>query len=344
MSPSHVGWRYQVVELDAGGVSLHQREWHPPEDEHPWVLLRPTLVGVCGSDLREVHGRRLGLRTFGHELVAVLTSSEGVAGLRPGRLVTVDPHVTLRRTSGFGELMVLRGAAGDLSRAVIELPTAVEAARLVFVEPLACVCHTVGRIATRGRTAALTAEPTALVIGAGTYGTLLAIVLAGHFAVTLVNPAHDRLDFLRENPAVRGVRVQVMEDSPEPGYDLVVLTSRECTEELVRYATVRLRDGGVFVPFGATHHGQRFGGVDLHYLRQREGTADVIVADHRITVLGCHGATRHDFEAAIEMVTDPEFPAIEQLISARTTLDGLLRVLSPRGSGQRQPGKVVVDL
>jgi cyclitol reductase len=334
---------YRAVELDAGTVALRRREWKPRSDT-PWVLLRPMLVGVCGSDYREVRGRRIGQKTFGHEVVATVAGSDGVS-LPHLTLVTVDSHVPVHRTSGFGELMILQGSADALRAAVVALPSAVDPTRLVFAEPLACVHHTVQRILAHRGAAAAPPGGTALVVGAGNYGTLIAIVLSqAGLDVTLVNQTPGRLAFLQNNKATRGLRVTTMSGQPQPSFGLVVLATRECTRPLLDLCAAGVRDGGVIVPFAATFPGQRLGGADLHSIRSQEATDVARWGKREASIVGCHGANTGDFTVALERLADPSFPEVEHLVSLRTNLETLPGLLSSDSWAAGSSGKIVVEI
>lgn len=76
-----------------------------PDPELPgpeWVLLRPILAGICGSDLSVLRGRSdplmAALTSFpavpGHEVVARVTHAGTASGVRVGETVVVDPAVS----------------------------------------------------------------------------------------------------------------------------------------------------------------------------------------------------------------------------------------------------------
>lgn len=117
-----------------GGV-LRMREVPTPQPTRPgWVRVRPTLAGICGSDLKLLHVTGFspvltayspsGRAVLGHELTGVVEATgPGVRAVREGDVVLVEP--TLRCThkglpdcrrcaAGEGHLCERLDLAGDL--------------------------------------------------------------------------------------------------------------------------------------------------------------------------------------------------------------------------------------
>ena len=189
--------------------------WHGPEqmsvDEVPepsvepgTVVVRPTAVGICGSEIEGYLGR-MGNRTpplvMGHEFAGTVTEiGEGVDEDLLGRLVAVNPLssdgtcrlclagltnlcpnrklVGIHSPGGFAEYTLAPAAN------VYPLPDGVEARTGALAEPLANGVH-----AARLGLAGASAEH-AVVVGAGTIGLmcLQAAVLEGVPEVHVVEP------------------------------------------------------------------------------------------------------------------------------------------------------------
>ncbi|MBG0562392.1 zinc-dependent alcohol dehydrogenase [Actinoplanes aureus] len=86
----------------AGLLSLRDDLPEPVLPDAPgWVLLRPELAGICGSDTAAAHAKSSPVlsayysarrQIFGHEIVAVVTATgPGVTSVRDGDRVAVDP-------------------------------------------------------------------------------------------------------------------------------------------------------------------------------------------------------------------------------------------------------------
>ncbi|MGI8847259.1 MAG: zinc-dependent alcohol dehydrogenase [Candidatus Dormibacteria bacterium] len=87
----------------SGTADVDVREIPLPSPHAPgWVVLRPTLSGICGSDLdmlRGARGRTIAARepqgvVPGHELVGIVSDARGTHWVREGQRVLVEP--TLR--------------------------------------------------------------------------------------------------------------------------------------------------------------------------------------------------------------------------------------------------------
>ncbi len=181
--------------------SFSVREVPTPEPGPGEVRLRVTQTGVCGTDLHLHDGQFMAAwpMTPGHETVGVLDAvGDGVEDLGVGRQVVVNPNdacglcpacrrgrrlmcsrlagVGSNRPGGFAEHLVVA------SHLVFDAD-GLDPDVAVFTEPTACALH-----------GAETARPmpgsTALVVGAGPTGTLLAQLLAsaGAAHVTVASP------------------------------------------------------------------------------------------------------------------------------------------------------------
>ncbi|KAF2142870.1 uncharacterized protein K452DRAFT_269389 [Aplosporella prunicola CBS 121167] len=163
------------------------------------VKIAPAYVGICGTDLHEftagacfapakephpITGETVPI-TLGHEFSGVISEvGEGVAGLRQGQKVVVQPtlacgvcgacKVGVQTACYNGGFIGLSGGGGGLSdavvvpaHAVVELPDSVPLDIGALVEPLAVAWHAVAAVDIR-------AENTVLVLGGGPIG--LAVV------------------------------------------------------------------------------------------------------------------------------------------------------------------------
>jgi L-iditol 2-dehydrogenase len=156
------------------------------------LLVRSTVVGVCGSDMHAA----LGTHPFidlpyrpGHEVVGVVAATgEGVDGFAPGDRVTIEPNLYCGdcpqcRSGRYNICQELKvfgcqtpGGMADLftisADRVHPIPAAMSDVEAAFVEPLATPLHAVGKAGDlRGRTV--------VVLGAGPIG-LLVMVAAKH--------------------------------------------------------------------------------------------------------------------------------------------------------------------
>ena len=172
------------------------------------VRLDVAYCGVCGTDLHIAHGamdqRVRPPQVIGHEMSGVVAEvGPGVNGFLVGDHVVVRPLDTRGETpadKGFSHIsagLKFLGidAPGAFQRSwtvpaftLHALPDGVDMRLAALVEPLAVACHDVRR-------AELEAGETAVVIGAGPIGLLVALVARAEGAqvlVTEVNPARVR--------------------------------------------------------------------------------------------------------------------------------------------------------
>lgn len=172
-----------------------------------WVRIRPTLSGICGSDLALLTGRAspylsaLVSMPFvpGHEVVGELLDKSG--SLSPGTRVVVDPvlscrargvgpcrwcaaghvnrcdHVTVGKVAAGIQTGFCSETGGGWSELFVAhrhqvhaIPDNLRADHALLVEPLACAVRSVRRI---------TVPPDAavLVVGSGTVGLLTVLAL-----------------------------------------------------------------------------------------------------------------------------------------------------------------------
>jgi 2-desacetyl-2-hydroxyethyl bacteriochlorophyllide A dehydrogenase len=256
----------RAAEVSRPGVVavVHRPDLEPGPEE---LLVAPTGVGICGSDVEIVDGDlayfRTGLSTYpivpGHEWTGrVLAVGDAAPGFEPGDLVVgetvigcgdcrlcddgLDHLCPDRREAG---IMGMDGALATQmlfpARAAYPVPQELgEAAALI--EPASVAVYATRRAPCRDRSV--------LVVGAGTIGLLAlqAARSAGASQVTIAD-AHqaDRLILARELGADRTFHVDTDGGNPldaiaDPGFDVVL----ECSGSpaAVNLALAAVRPGG----------------------------------------------------------------------------------------------------
>lgn len=250
-----------------------------PEPAAGQVLIKVDQVGVCGTDLHLHRGgfdARFPL-TPGHELVGTVTGiGEGVSRVTVGEQVTVNPNVHCGRCSyclsgrtilcqnALGVGTILPGFFAEYACAAENLVFSVEGLppdTAVFTEPTACAMHGLENLQVRPGS-------TALVIGAGPTGLLLAQLISagGASTVTVAGPTRFKL----ETAARLGITSTVLIDradsagnleklraaSPDgDGYDIVVeATGATAVGDICVPMT---RNGGTVLIYGVTDAGDR---------------------------------------------------------------------------------------
>lgn len=239
------------------------------------VLVKVAACGVCGTDLKIVHGhyRVDPGRIPGHEFAgAVEEVGPGVQGIAPGDRVTVNPNLTcgacsfclqskinlcrrltgigVHRDGGFAEFVAVpANACHRLSeKASIE-----EAA---LSEPLSCVVHAVD-------VAGVDEEKAVLVIGGGIAGQMMVQVAlhrgASNVMLTTRSP-HKRDLALSFGVAIachpRDAREAVLDATGGLGADVIIEAVGKT--ETLDLAIRCVRDGGRVVLYGLVADGERW--------------------------------------------------------------------------------------
>jgi 2-desacetyl-2-hydroxyethyl bacteriochlorophyllide A dehydrogenase len=177
------------------------------------VLVRPACCGICGTDLHILRHGFVGTNypvTPGHEFAGkVVATGKDVHGLREGDFVTVDPNVVCGKCrwcrAGRPNLCVelspigvgRSGAAADFvavpARNAFKVAESIGHGVAAMIEPLACALHAIE--SSQG-----IKDRTALVIGGGTMGLLIAIGARrlGAARVSLSDPSQSKRDVARQ--------------------------------------------------------------------------------------------------------------------------------------------------
>ena len=324
-----------------GQISLEERR--PPEPVPGSVLIRPTVVGLCGTDLEIVDGsidpayvRRPLI--VGHEWSGIVVDAGSAAGApAAGTRVVVEGIVPCRHCDScvagdtnlcdtYDEFGFTRdGAAADLVVAPAELvhalaPT-VSAESGALVEPAAVVWRALMRSGPRPGLRVL-------VIGDGTVG-LLAVTLARLWSpacVTLlgVRPAQETLavsagaDRFLTDPHAAGT-----------GYDLVIEAAG--VPAAVSTALAAPCRGGKVVLLGLAAHGLT---VDL-------SIDDLVNGD--ISVAGSFGYTSSAWTQVVALLNAGRLD-LGFLVTHRYPLEDWAAALSTLRSPSGTRGKVVIEI
>jgi threonine dehydrogenase-like Zn-dependent dehydrogenase len=238
----------------AGEITMTD-DWPEPEPGRGEVVVGLTGVGICGSDLAVWSGERpVGFPWIaGHEGIGTIVAvGEGVSGDRVGQRVVVEPNYPCgrcdacrrgrtamcqnRRAVGINVPGLLRERAAVPAQFAWPAPAGLADQDLVCVEPLAVALHAarVGRAAVGS---------TCLIVGAGSQGLLLLMVLRALGAEAAVLEPHDGRLAIARSLGARPVR--------DEAHDLVFETSGSVggTQQGLRSLGV----GGTLVLIGIPH-------------------------------------------------------------------------------------------
>jgi cyclitol reductase len=329
-----VGRPYRRIEITPKGLKVATAKVTEGTQEAK-ILVRVRLAGICRSDLKEISGERSVRRDFGHEIVGEIVAAEPPV-LAIDSQVVYDPHLPVRRTTGFAELMEIEGTCDNLASALVRIPHDLPDEASILIEPLSCAVHCVRRMEEAGRAIGTDAGPVA-VIGAGMAGVLITAVLKGEgVAVRLFNRSPDRLNDLRR----RAVLSDCLATGP-PGvhaYPRVVLATALATAPAMDTALSALADCGLLVLFAGTHQGFHHSGLDLDALRRAEHIASAPWG----CLAGTYGALRTDFEQATSLLRDTLYDDAVQLINGRISLHEAAKLMQAQ-AGIGLLGKTAID-
>ncbi|GAA0430105.1 zinc-dependent alcohol dehydrogenase [Leifsonia naganoensis] len=304
---------------------IHVEAVEAPQPAAGEVLVRSTIVGICGSDMHAAHGRHpfMSLPFWpGHEVIGVVTGTgQAVDGSLVGRRVVVEPNLACghcdqclagrynicatldvfgcQTPGGMTDAFVI---AADR---IVPLPDDLEDDWAALIEPLSTPVHAVRRAGD------LTGRRV-VVIGAGPIGLFTAIAALDAGAERVV--VADLLESKRERAVRLGAHGAFDSSAPdaaelaqaELGGKAHVVFDCVSRESTVALAIEVLDKGGslmtVGVPAGKTL-------VDLDLVQDRE-----------LTIIGNLMYVRDDVLHAIEILRKHPFP-FDEVVTATFGLD-----------------------
>ncbi len=290
------------------------------------VRIKVAYCGICGTDVHIYHGmmdQRVNIpQTIGHEMSGTIDAiGESVTGFKVGDKITVRPLDNRDESptdKGFGHIAKKLKFMGIDSPGALQQYWNVPAFTLhklnattdlklaALVEPLAVACHDVRR----GR---LEKGETAVVLGGGPIGLLIAMVAKSKGANVVISEVND-------------IRIKMAE---EMGFEVVNPTQTD----LVQYIEKKTQGGLADVVFEVA-------GVQpsLDVMTEVAGIRGriVMVAIHgqpkpvnlfkffwkELELIGARVYEGEDYEESIDLITKNELP-FEALITAVEPLDNI---------------------
>lgn len=226
-----------------GKENVEVREWPDPKLEANEVLVRVRYAGICGTDMMIYsgkHPRVVPPRVLGHEVFGSVAKAPRPldSSWKVGTRVAIYPLISCgtcapcrEGNAHVCEKLGLIGIDADGGFAeyvkavpdqLVPVPEAVTDEQAALVEPLSVAVHVV-------RTSGFRAADTALVIGGGPIGNLIAQVLRASGARTVIvsevkefrRGLAERLGFATVNPAAEDCREAFRRFGGEPFVDRV---------------------------------------------------------------------------------------------------------------------------
>jgi 2-desacetyl-2-hydroxyethyl bacteriochlorophyllide A dehydrogenase len=297
----------------AGARTMRVEDLPAPSPGPGEVQIDVAYTGICGTDLHVFRGdmdARVGERAvLGHEMSGrIATLGAGVQGWSVGDPVTVMPvewcgecpacragnrHICLRvRFLGIDAAGSMQNRWTVRADALVAIPLELPLTEAALVEPVAVAVHDVRR-------AGLRPGETALVVGGGPVGLLIAAVSARTGADVLVvepNPHRRRVaegfGLAAVDPAATDLQEIVQGWTSGAGVDVAFEVSGVPAGVDTAVAALSARGRMVLV---AIHSVRR--PIDLHRFFLRE-----------LTLIGARLYDQDDFESAVELVASRQLP------------------------------------
>ncbi|SRR5579875_537821 len=335
----------QVVIRSAGEVGYEDAPL--PEPGPGEVRIKPSVVGICGSDLHALAGEHPFIPlpcSPGHEVSGVISAlGPGVTELELGSRVLLEPNIVCGeceycRSGRYNlcENLVVVGCQGPGAMAeelvvpasrLHKVPEAMTDAAAALVEPMATAVHAlrVARDVPGGRV---------VVLGAGSIGLLmlLAARAAGASRVVVSEP----------RPAKRERALRLGASAVfDPGDPALVPKVRN---ELGGHADVVLDCVSVQASMSqAIAMAEKGGAVIVVGVPAADVNIPLaIVQDREIRLEGSAMYTRVDMQRAIELVGAPGFP-LHELVTATLPFDKAPEAFDLAASGDQVKVQLVVN-
>lgn len=309
------------------------------------VQIRVAFCGICGTDLHIFHGhmdhRVNAPQAVGHEMSGTVEAVGDGVDTAVGTKVTVMPldwcgdcpacragHAHICQNLKFVGIETT-GAMQELwtvpASLIVPLPESMSLQHGALVEPLAVAAHDVRR-------ARLQAGETALIIGGGPIGQLIALVASETGAtVILAEPNAERRAFAAKHgaftidPITEDMAAIVQERTGGAGADVVFEVAGLAATALDATAHARTRGRVVMVAI----HPQPVP-IDLHRVFWRE-----------LELIGARVYEREDFERAVQLLDAGVVPA-DELITETVGLADTAAAFATLEAGRAL--KVLIDV
>lgn len=317
---SNVPQNYRTLLLSGNQLELVNEKITIPEE--PWLIVRPKLVGICRSDIKEFLGTRTIRHDFGHEIFGEVMASSSPQLPQLGSLVVLDPHIEIKRSSGFGELIVASADIDSLRKAFVIISSSILEDKLVFVEPLSCAHHCVANLLKFKKQERLEGLSIGIV-GAGMTAILIGLLYKYYgAAITLINRSKGRIDFLKST-SIFSEKELCLSNEIDQEFDVVIPTTTFLVPEVLEFCEKIVKNKGSILLYGGTTAGDLFPGqdVDIDDIRRNQ-KMETVASTKSFKLCGTHGATTEDFIAILTILKDySESLPVERLISQRIDLE-----------------------
>ncbi|MBI5965765.1 MAG: alcohol dehydrogenase catalytic domain-containing protein [Chloroflexi bacterium] len=337
---------FRVIELRSGEPVLTLKRC--PEPTEDLIIIRPFLVGICRSDIKEIQGIRKHRSDFGHEVIGRIEWAGKLQSHLKGDLVCINPNIAISRNSGFAELIFARGEPALLSKAILRVVGNSPVETLVFIEPLSCAYHCISSLRSHLKLTSLNGLSIGI-IGAGMSGTLIGLVSKHAGAkVSVFNRTMGRLNFLQERNVFVKNELFLVGEQVSPTFDIVIAATSNIDPAVMRFAEDMIKPNGLILLFGGTTRGEVFPDTDLELDRIRRQQELMIVRHHdkEFRIGGTYESNSFDFVAVMNYIEEfPQYYPLNRLITQIISLDQAPQMLAEMAELQYiNYGKILVKI
>lgn len=270
-------------------------------DNRKGALVKVLGCGLCGSDIvKFIHKIAKDGTVLGHEIVAQIVDINSDTSFKSGDVIVTSHHIpcgecvycrhgnvsmcrhfkeTNIKPGGFSEYVFV--SEEHLKNVAYLKPKNLSNAEAAFYEPLGCCIRAVKR-------AALRQNSTALVIGLGSVGILMAQALKA-FGMKVIgcDLISSRVKTLK-NLGIEAFSVPDMCESINA--DGVFMTSG--SDKAIDTALKYVKDGGKILVFSSTPNNQGYPNNEIYY--------------RELTVLGSYSPSPADLKDSLKLLADKE--------------------------------------
>ncbi|MBR1618582.1 alcohol dehydrogenase catalytic domain-containing protein [bacterium] len=290
----------KVAQIENNNLVIKQRE-NETLDNRKGALLKVLGCGLCGSDIVKLtqHISKDGT-VLGHEIVGQIIDINSGTSFKNGDVIITSHHIpcgkceyckngnvsmcrhfkeTNIKPGGFSEFVFV--SEEHLQNVVYIKPENLTNDESVFYEPLGCCIRAVKR-------ANLNKNSTALVIGLGSIGILMAQALRA-FGMKVIgcDLLNSRVELLK-NLGIEAFNVSEMCESINA--DGVFMTSG--SDKALPTALKYVRDGGKILVFSSTPQNTGYANNEIYY--------------RELTVLGSYSPSPADLKDSYELLKNKE--------------------------------------
>lgn len=310
------------------------------------IIIKPIIVGICRSDIKEAQGIRTVRSDFGHEIVGEVEWANSNIGLSKSDVVCFDPHIPLiRRSSGFSEYMIAYGEPSELMRAFVKVDSNISHEKLVFCEPTACAYNCVRNLMKYLNCDSLRGYRIGI-IGAGTAGMLIGLLIK-YFKgdIVLFNRGENKLNHLNDNKIFSMEELNKISKNYKYKFDAVIPATSFLFNPVLNFSYRILKENGLLLLYGGTKEKDLLPGSNIFIdsIRRNEKIIEVMWLNKKVMIGGTYGASTDDFLNVIEIFSQSpeEFP-IERSIVKKLSLDELVKEFNQLISSNYYYGKRII--